>query len=1186
VHAELYLNDSPSLTAVKSVLNGPGLELQELYFVSGAKGQYGVFVGGSDPAGTAPVLDIPDGFYMTTGNSNSILGPNDSTKKTYNTRLQYRDDDLLNITPDAVFDPVVVEFDVIPEGDKLNFLLVFGSEEYPEYVCSKFNDVFGLFISGPGISGTANAAYVPGTSLPIAVNNINAGNRGSKADSADCNLNNSVYFVDNGNGTGAQGTQLDGFSRPLTASLDGLIPGETYRVKLALADTGDQAYDSAAFFRWLTSTSSSPVDLELTAETSTYQPAKDGFVDVTYIVTNTSAAATRLVEVGIELPADVVLIKNNSEEAYDSLTGIWTVGDMPAGSRRELKIRLGVGDARSYRIAGEILFAFNEDPDSQPYNRLVRPDEDDTAILLLQTVENNSPRILHAASAATAAISFPENDTGVIVDLDAEDLDGETEGSGLSWMISGGADSRHFTLNAQGELRAPAAFNFEKPVDVGADNTYQVWVKICDSHAECDEQKLTVSVIDTDEDADGDGVPDDIERDLGTDPGSPDSDGDGIPDGVEVGADPANPTDTDGDGIIDAKDDDDDNDTIPTKLEHDGSGTAPDSDQDGKPDYLDADDDNDGLLTRHENYNGGTPLNDDTDRDGKPDYLDADDDNDGLLTRNENSDPNQNMAPEDAVDTDKDGMVDYLDSDNLHAPGDDNDNDGLTNAEEDALGSDPDNPDTDGDGIDDKTERGDGNTPVDSDSDGVANLLDPDDDNDGVLTMDENYNGGTPLDDDTDQDGQADYLDADDDNDGVPTRLEDYNGNDARDDDSDSDGTPDYLDTDDDGDGLYTWYENYNGMSPANDDTDSDGIADYLDADDDNDGLLTRHETPDPNGNGNPDDGLDTDKDGRKNYRDADDDNDGLLTAAENADPDQDGNPADAGDNDLDGLVDYLDPVATPFVYLKARVMLQGAYVAASGLMHDKLHQSGLLPETQPYSALETSFGYGSVGNPSPFGYFGSETTTGDVLAVEGPDAVVDWVLLELRSVQYPKVKLAAKAALVQRDGDIVMPQTGSADLLISSVGPGDYYLVIRHRNHLGVMTAQPVTLGNDKNTAATYDFSSKSFAAYGTGALQTAANHQLMMSGDLNNSNTIIASGPGSDMSVLLGSVLVAPENTDTNANFPLSGYYAADLNMDGKVLYSGPGNDADLVLMNVMLNPDNEFSNINFIIYGTVPK
>lgn len=128
-------------------------------------------------------------------------------------------------------------------------------------------------------------------------------------------------------------------------------------------------------------------------------------------------------------------------------------------------------------------------------------------------------------------------------------------------------------------------------------------------------------------DNDGDGISNDDEAVLGTDPDSADSDGDGINDLYELGGDIAFPVDTDDDGIIDALDDDDDNDTI---------------------------------LTIFEDYNGGLPTNDDTDRDGIPDYLDADDDNDGLLTSQEqpavSGDPNNGNAR----DTDGDGRPDYL----------------------------------------------------------------------------------------------------------------------------------------------------------------------------------------------------------------------------------------------------------------------------------------------------------------------------------------------------------------------------------------------------------------------------------------------------------------------------------------------------------------------------------------------
>lgn len=132
-------------------------------------------------------------------------------------------------------------------------------------------------------------------------------------------------------------------------------------------------------------------------------------------------------------------------------------------------------------------------------------------------------------------------------------------------------------------------------------------------------------------------------------------------------------------------------------------------------------------------------------------------------------------------------------------PDKDTDGDGLTDAEETKLGTDPNNPDSDGDGVTDKEEVGSSvDNPIDTDGDGKINALDTDDDGDGLLTRKENHNG-TPQTTDSDKDGTPDYLDKDDDNDGIPTADEkpDNNTNGEPDDaiDTDGDGTPDYLDT-------------------------------------------------------------------------------------------------------------------------------------------------------------------------------------------------------------------------------------------------------------------------------------------------------------------------------------------------------------------------------------------------------
>ena len=94
------------------------------------------------------------------------------------------------------------------------------------------------------------------------------------------------------------------------------------------------------------------------------------------------------------------------------------------------------------------------------------------------------------------SISFPENTTTPVVDFDAQDADGDAEGTGLVWVIAGGNDARLFTLDIDGGLRFIQPPDYESPLDTGTDNRYEVEVKVCDSAAECDVQALTVWVTD------------------------------------------------------------------------------------------------------------------------------------------------------------------------------------------------------------------------------------------------------------------------------------------------------------------------------------------------------------------------------------------------------------------------------------------------------------------------------------------------------------------------------------------------------------------------------------------------------------------------------------------------------------------------------------------------------------------
>ncbi len=242
----------------------------------------------------------------------------------------------------------------------------------------------------------------------------------------------------------------------------------------------------------------------------------------------------------------------------------------------------------------------------------------------------------------------------------------------------------------------------------------------------CDVMMHTCAAV-GDTDADGDGATDTVERAAGTNPAAPDSDLDTVPDGEELGPFAPRPVDTDGDGVINALDNDDDGDGLLTRDEYPRAAWG-DNDGDGVWDYLDADDDDDGILTRDERPDG---MSRDTDGNGVPDHLEADDDHDGILTRIETS---LDHAP--ANDADGDGLPSYRDTD------------------------------SDGDTVPDSAEMGLG-LARDTDGDGAPDFVDPDDDNDDVSTRVEAASAdGTPP--DTDADGAPDYRDSDSDNDCAP----------------------------------------------------------------------------------------------------------------------------------------------------------------------------------------------------------------------------------------------------------------------------------------------------------------------------------------------------------------------------------------------------------------------------------
>ncbi len=226
-----------------------------------------------------------------------------------------------------------------------------------------------------------------------------------------------------------------------------------------------------------------------------------------------------------------------------------------------------------------------------------------------------------------------------------------------------------------------------------------------------------------------------------------------------------------------------------------------------------------------------------------------------------------------------------------------------------------------------------------------------------------------------------------------------------------------------------------------------------------------------------------------------------------------------------------------------ARTFFEGSYVSGLGLMSDALRSLAAFPQTEPYTAL----GYTHTGG-------GGETTNASVLSVAGDDAIVDWVVLELRSSSTPNTVVESRSALLQRDGDVVA--TDGVSTVNFSVPPGNYHVAVRHRNHLGVMTLNPVALGP---VATAVDFTSASTATWGTNARKTVGSAQVLWSGDVTFNHALKYTGTGNDRDPILVKV------GSTTPNNTVSGYWKEDVNMNGQVKYTGSGNDRDPILVNV---------------------
>lgn len=285
VYAQLTVTGNNNGNNLAQILAGNGVTVTNvnLNCAANACGTY---------TSVATPLNLSTGIMLTSGQVANAVGPNNAPSVgTANGTAGDVDLDAL-ATPNSSQDACVLEFDVVPIGNNMSFSYVMGSEEYPEYVCSNFNDVFAFFISGPNPGGGSyannNIALIPSTGLHVAINTVNPGVAGANSGGGTCtSLAYSAYYHDNTNG--AQ-VQYDGWTSVFTAQAN-VIPCQTYHLKLAIADVGDGAYDSGVFLEG-NSFVSNGTSVTAAVVNPGYQSTFEGCVNGTFTITLPAAATS------------------------------------------------------------------------------------------------------------------------------------------------------------------------------------------------------------------------------------------------------------------------------------------------------------------------------------------------------------------------------------------------------------------------------------------------------------------------------------------------------------------------------------------------------------------------------------------------------------------------------------------------------------------------------------------------------------------------------------------------------------------------------------------------------------------------------------------------------------------------------------------------------------------------------
>lgn len=274
---------------------------------------------------------------------------------------------------------------------------------------------------------------------------------------------------------------------------------------------------------------------------------------------------------------------------------------------------------------------------------------------------------------------------------------------------------------------------------------------------------------------------------------------------------------------------------------------------------------------------------------------------------------------------------------------------------------------------------------------------------------------------------------------------------------------------------------------------------------------------------------------------------------------------------DIEQITDLLDPNQIVDLKISAKVFLQGPLLNPinGNLMNDYLRNDGKLPSTSPYldavTVANTVFNDGGTSGLEP-----------------QDNNIVDWVWIEIRDANDVSSIINDRSALLQRDGDIV-DLDGISPITIEGV-TDNYYVVVKHRNHMGIMSQSSIALSSNNTTV---NFSNGQTQTYGTNAQALLANGSLALwaGKTTENYDHVRFLGANNNVDVIKDFILADPTNILNFITFTSSGYHSTDVDLNGFSKFSGADDDSNLIKDIILIHPGNILNIPTFQINATVP-